>query len=306
MNVRHRWWLAGALLCVSVVCAQRARAQEAPVGAPPASASAQAPTLGPLQLTRPLAPETIARLIDEAESLYRSRNLVRARDAYLAIVELDRMNVHAWLRLGNLHQQAGRSVEALDAYRQASLTIPATAADAESRGKALLNIALLNVAQASRAIDELDAMNAAALKPQRDAVGRQIGAERRRANAAAARGVVSEDEAAVEAAGAVERRSATPHSLPAARAAAADPPAAPPRLRGERATATTAGPSDATAPGTDFEPYTVDRWVARARRAPVRAETARSAITVPITETPLPELPRVEVIRGVRSGAAVR
>jgi fatty acid desaturase len=35
-------------------------------------------------------------------------------------VEIDVANPQAWLRLGNLHQQAGRDEEAIDAYRRAA------------------------------------------------------------------------------------------------------------------------------------------------------------------------------------------
>jgi hypothetical protein len=298
MNVRTRWWLACALMCATAVCAQRARATETPTTAPAAL------RLEPLILTRPLAPETIGRLLDEAEALYRSRRLIEARDAYTALVGFDPGNVHAWLRLGNVHQQMGRDAQALDAYRQASHSIPETAADAASRGKALLNIALLNVALASRAIDELDAMNAASLKPQRDAVGRRIGTERRRAGTAAGRQAVLDDESPVPAARGVERSPPDPAaaSVPRYVGAVAPDPRVP--ARSERGATSPAAPGVSTGPDPAFEPYTVDRWVAKPRRSAVRADTGRSAVTAPITETPLPEPPRVEVFRGAPASGA--
>lgn len=200
---QRRLTCIGALVCLSALGVQRARGEEAsrslpgvPIRTdigPNGSRSAQTPApdpvsmAGPLRLTRPLAPETLARVLAEAESLYRARQLEQARQAYATLVELDPLNAHAWLRLGNLHQLGGRDAEALEAYRSASLTVPATRADAEARGKALLNVALLHVAHASRAIDELDAMGLATLGDARGDVARQVGAQRHRANRAATR-----------------------------------------------------------------------------------------------------------------------
>jgi tetratricopeptide (TPR) repeat protein len=273
---QRRWTCIGALVCLSALGAQRARAEEAsrtPPGVPirmdlgvagtgpvgttgPADAASVA---GPLRLTRPLAPETLARVLAEAESLYRARQHDQARQAYATLVELDPLNAHAWLRLGNLHQLAGRDADALDAYRNASLTVPTTRADAEARGKALLNVALLHVAHASRAIDELDAMGLATLGEARGDVARQVGAQRHRANRAATRD-----------------------------------------FEGSRP-ARDAGDAPQAEPG---GPYTVDRWTARARRPPTRRESpGRAAIVEPVLESAQPEPPVVEVLRGGRGAA---
>ncbi len=208
-----RWSVVAALVCVSAVATHRARGEEASSatpgatiatdrtaqpggrrpdrGAPPGGLHADAPrgavAPGPLRLARPLDPETRARALEEAESAYRARRFEQARRAYATLAELEPLNAHAWLRLGNLHQHAGRDDEALDAYRNASLTIPSTRAEAEARGKALLNIALLNVAAASRAIDELDGMRLGGLADARTDAARQVGAQRHRAARAAAR-----------------------------------------------------------------------------------------------------------------------
>jgi tetratricopeptide (TPR) repeat protein len=199
-----RWSIVAALVCLSALAAQRVRGEEASGGAPaPATrvapgsalapgvpsppAVAAVPAAGPLRLTRPLAPETLARVLAEAEALYRARQHEQSRQAFATLVEIEPALAHAWLRLGNLHQLAGRDAEALEAYRAASLAVPASRAEAETRGKALLNIALLHVAAASRSIDELDAMRLGALDDARSDVARQVGAQRHRAVRAAGR-----------------------------------------------------------------------------------------------------------------------
>ncbi|RPH42411.1 MAG: tetratricopeptide repeat protein, partial [Burkholderiales bacterium] len=195
MNLRHRWWMAGMLLCLAAICAHRARAEGAsPWPVVPAGASSVRAVTGhaPLALLRPVAPETIERALAEADALYRSGQSGQALQAYATLVEIDARNPQAWLRLGNLHQQAGREDEALDAYRRAAHARTGTPAEAEARGKALLNIALLGVADAIRAIDELDAMDLAALDETRDAVFEQVGAQRRRVNRMATRWIAAE------------------------------------------------------------------------------------------------------------------
>lgn len=261
MNMTQKWWLAAALMCVSAVSVQRARAQEAGILEAVGGASSIAPasttspalssksgsssqTASPLPMTRPVDPVTIARVADEAERAYQARDTDQALQGFRTVVELDPLNVQAWLRLGNLHQQAARVDEALSAYQTAIAISPQGPPQREARGKALLNLALLNVARASRAIDELDAMGLGGFKPARDDTALQVGAQRHRAYRSAK---ASFD---VEA-----------------------PPA--------------------------FEPYTVDRWIARTPRTTVRREVARPGVIDPITETPLPPIPSVPTLRGL-------
>ena len=294
MSPRHRRWsIVGALVCLSALAVQRVRAQDVWLAPPDARVRvdttqvASAPA-GALVLTRPLAPETLARVLAEAESLYRARQFEQARQAYATLVEIEPLNAHAWLRLGNLHQHAGREVDALEAYRNATLTVSSSPAEAEARGKALLNVALLHVASASRAIDEFDAMRVASLAQARSDVARQVGAQRHRASRAAERDVdpapgrpAPAPAATTGAAGATppDRQRPTPLAAPAPTPASA------------------AGPEPAVAPG---GPYTVDRWSGRARRAPSRRETpGRGAIVEPVTEDGgLPARPVVETFRG--------
>jgi len=279
-----------------------------PVIAPPVLGRSQVEALlGPLRLIRPLASETLERLIDEGESVYRARNLPQALDAFATVVELEPDAVHAWLRLGNLHQQAGRHAEALNAYRQAVLARPRSARDDTSRGKALLNIAMFGIAQAEQALETFerdhdpddDQPLFESLVPTRDDAAQRLADARRRADrhlepatvtVTAPRGPVR-----AEGAGALER---TPSARPRAPAvgagdrAAADPPPAR-RARGDRDT-----DDDA------FEPYTVDRWTGRARRAPVRPAAGRGGWVEPVSEVPSTAVPPVEVLRGVAPGRA--
>ena len=313
MSPRHRCWsVVATLVCLSAIAMQRARAQdvwlapldarihvEAPAARPATSASASAPPhAGALVLTRPLAPETLARVLAEAESLYRARQFEQARQAYATLVELEPLNAHAWLRLGNLHQHAGRDVDALEAYRNATLTVPTVPSEAEARGKALLNVALLHVASASRAIDELDAMRLATLGQARSDVARQVGAQRHRAGRAAERDF---DAASVRGAAAPTDAAGAAGAARAPGAAGAPgtsgaPGAAPADRQRPTPDASRASDTDVAPRG----PYTVDRWSGRARRAPTRREApGRGAIVEPLTEDGgLPARPVVESYRG--------
>ncbi|MFN7644946.1 MAG: tetratricopeptide repeat protein [Burkholderiales bacterium] len=315
MNLRHRWWVAAMLLCVGAAWAHRARAD----GASPWPTTAGAPSVAsvtgqaPLALLRPVAAETIERALREADALYRSRQSAQALQAYATLVEIDAANPQAWLRLGNLHQQAGRDEEAIDAYRRAARVRAATPPEAQARGKALLNIALLGIADATRAIDELEAMKLSALDDTRGAVAEQLGTQQRRADRSAGQWlpapsppdtppvpVVQPTPALQRAARAVQ---APPASLvPAAPTAAA----AMPIPRPASAAAVRAVPAPAASPppaaAEPFEPFTVDRWIAKARRAVGVRTTGRSAVTEPVTETPLPPLPVVETHRGGAGG----
>jgi hypothetical protein len=315
MNLRHRWWVAAMLLCVGAAWAHRARAD----GASPWPASAGAPSVAsvtgqaPLVLLRPVAAETIERALREADALYRSRQSAQALQAYATLVEIDVANPQAWLRLGNLHQQAGRDEEAIDAYRRAARVRAATPPEAEARGKALLNIALLGIADATRAIDELEALKLSALDDTRETVAEQLGTQQRRADrsagqwrSAASPPVTPPPPVAQPA----------PVGQPAARAvqahAASLVPTVPTAVAGTpiprpaSVVAVRAAPAAAASPppvaAEPFEPFTVDRWIAKARRAVGARTTGRSAVTEPVTETPLPPLPVVETHRGGAGG----
>ncbi|MBP8308853.1 MAG: DUF192 domain-containing protein, partial [Burkholderiaceae bacterium] len=124
--------------------------------------------LGPIHLLRPLAPETITRLLDEAESLYRGRQWVQALEAYRSLIELDPRNRTAWLRMGNLHHQRNQLASAASAYRKAA-QLPAPAPEAggfepatreatEVRAKALANLAVVNLELARESLNELQTL----------------------------------------------------------------------------------------------------------------------------------------------------
>jgi hypothetical protein len=148
-----------------------------------------------------------------------------------------------------------------------------------ARAKAWLNVALLYVAHASRAIDEVDALRAGLpgvtrahpLTGQRHDAARQVGAQRHRAYR------VAEDAFGMQ----VPTQPASPaQSYPQEPVPSAQP----------------------------FEPYTVDRWIALPRRvsskpsATSKPMTARSAVIEPLTESPLPAAPQVERLQGLPPG----
>jgi hypothetical protein len=321
MNLRHRWWVAAMLLCVGAAWAHRARADGAspwplPAGAPSvASVTGQAP----LALLRPVAAETIERALREADALYRSRQSAQALQAYATLVEIDVANPQAWLRLGNLHQQAGRDEEAIDAYRRAARVRAATPPEAEARGKALLNIALLGIADATRAIDELEAMKLPALDDTRETVGEQLGTQQRRADRSAGQWLPAPSPPVTPPTSVAQP---TPPGQPVARAVQAPPASLVPTTtttttaptaaagmpipRPASVAAVRVAPAAAASPppvaAEPFEPFTVDRWIAKARRAVGTRTTGRSAVTEPVTETPLPPLPVVEMHRGGAGG----
>ena len=274
MNLRQRWWMATALMVLSAAGAQRVRAQELPqetAVAAPASAPAAAQGRA-LCAVRPGAHVLDAHALDllqsESESAYRAGDHQQALRGFSNLLDHDPCNTMAWFRLGNLHQQAGREEDALRAYQQAaSMSVSGESGEiAQIRGKAWLNIALLNVARASRAIDALDSLQIAALKSNRHAAARQVGAERHRAYRSAQRAFDVEIPSQVM------------------------------RPRAE----SSADRIDAAS-----SPYTVDRWVSMPRRASVRPASGRSAVIEPLTETPLPAAPSVELMQGA-SGSASR
>jgi hypothetical protein len=322
MNPRHPWWLAGALVCVSAVGAHRALASDVPVLPAAVAMTVERTLLGPLRLVRPLDPATIERAVHEADSLYLGLKYREAYAAFVAVVELDPLNAFAWLRLGNLDQQAGRDDEALKAYGRASAPPPVSAAAAEARGKALLNIALLSVARAGRAMDELDAMHALALEAAREDAAQQLAEQRLRADRAMSpqsdvltrtgtaprsdtvprfrdEGEAGMADSALPPAARSPARMTVPVGVPVTRAALPAIPAAVPAAAGRLPPETRSSP-DA------FEPYTVDRWIATPRRPAARTVQARPAVTEPLRSVPLPPPPVVESFSGAAQRGPLR
>lgn len=203
------------------------------------------------------------------------------------------MQAAQWLKLGNQLQRAGRDDEALQAYLEATRSGPAASPtasrlpsepplnddNAQARAKAWLNVALLYVAHASRAIDEVDALRAGLpgvtrahpLTGQRHDAARQVGAQRHRAYRAA------EDAFGMQ----VPTQPTQPAQSP---------------------------PQDPAQTAQPFEPYTVDRWIALPRRASSKPSamskpiSGRSAVIEPLTESPLPAAPQVERLQGLPPG----
>lgn len=275
MNLRQRWMAASALLFLSAAAAQRARATESDVKAvpPPISVILQSGEGSALRLTSPISSGTVARVLADAEAAYQRGDLAQAAADFSAVTEIDAANPMAWLRLGNIHQKAGQEDRAMQAYRQAvgpvdgqSLRVQSVAAEAQQReaiAKALLNIALISVGQASRAIDSLDQLDLAQMRAVRHDVARQVGAQRHRAYRSA-RQVLDVNVPVQGPSVPAPNRSA---------AAVGDHPQA-------------------------IEPYTVDRWTSLPRRVTGKQDGGRSAITEPLREDPPPPRPVVEHLQG--------
>ena len=166
------------------------------------AASAASTELAPLALVRPLAPQTLARLFDEAESLYLARQGARALEALRQLTELEPTHRGAWLRIGNLHHQRNQLEAAALAYRRAAAPpadgIPEaeSVSDASVRARALANLAAVALEQARDALADLQqvrvpaASATAALREQLVADLRQVEAAARASGPTAARGVV--------------------------------------------------------------------------------------------------------------------
>lgn len=110
--------------------------------------------LGPLVLVKPLAPQTLTFLLNEAESQYRFGNPSQALRGFETIVSVVPTSAKAWLRIGNLHHQGGRVIPALEAYRRSAQSHDE--GDGSSRQKAWMNICLLHIAEAETALDALE------------------------------------------------------------------------------------------------------------------------------------------------------
>jgi len=328
MSRRHpmrgsaRWLVLACLLSGPIDAVAQAPGRPgvvAPPGRAPAPAAVMSRAqvnalLGPLRLVRPLAPETIDRLFQEGESLYRSQHHQQAFEAFATLLELEPRHIPAWLRVGNLHQQAEREPEAVEAYRRASREAPHTDADLESQGKALLNIALLGLSQLDRAIEDFEAIDVRTALDQdafgdvREGLARSLAQLRHRILAG------RDDRFAPER----DPRSAWPRGRRSVHLDEADAPEDehPGRRRTRdpesRRSAFQEGrrvepeppwlPSPAPSDPRAHEPYTVDRWTGRSRRPAGGSTPARSMLVEPLTESPLPAAPAVDVLRGGPAG----
>lgn len=145
-----------------------------------AGAGCAAPLLPPMALLRPLAPDTLARAVEEADGLYHAKHWGRALEAFCGLVEIDSANRLAWLRIGNLQHQRSRLSHAAEAYRQAARA--ADAADAIEptpvRARALANLMAVALELARDSLGELRQLN---LPSQASAMqlAEQVGAELR-------------------------------------------------------------------------------------------------------------------------------
>ncbi len=161
--LREGSWTAGIApmpLAPVPPLAPPSRGPSSPPGAAmvaPVRVSAARAVLPPLRLVRPLAPATLERLLDEAESLYQGRQWEQAVEAFSDLVEWDPGRRQAWLRLGNLHHQRQRLEPAAAAYQRAAAPASAqegvlSGVEASARAKALANLIALNLATMREAL----------------------------------------------------------------------------------------------------------------------------------------------------------
>lgn len=137
----------------------------APASHPVAAAAVCSSALPALALTRPLAPETLARALEEADGLYHGKHWARAMEAFCGLVEVDPGNRMAWLRIGNLHHQRSRLAPATHAYRQAARAPDAADGHVGApeptpvRARALANLAAVALELARESLGELEMLN---------------------------------------------------------------------------------------------------------------------------------------------------
>ena len=119
----------------------------------------------PARAVRPASPETIGRLLEEANAAYQAQLWDQAMDAFKAVVALDPDNALGWLRIGNLHHRKKQWIAASVAYRKADTRSQKTASGDELRARALFNLAAVNLEMAEAAIEQAMAL------PSNDARG---------------------------------------------------------------------------------------------------------------------------------------
>jgi tetratricopeptide (TPR) repeat protein len=128
-----------------------------------ASHAASPSVCHPLEMREPLpgdksvAPETVQRLLDDAERAYRAKEFTQAKAAYIAVLELTPSNEAAWLRLGNIQQLLGCKELALFAYRHLLPKTPDKIQEVQARG--VLNLALIAGEQLTEALTMLSKAN---------------------------------------------------------------------------------------------------------------------------------------------------
>jgi tetratricopeptide (TPR) repeat protein len=126
--------------------------------------------LGPLVLLRELSEGSIQTLLAEAEGQYRFGQLTQAMAGFRGLLELAPKESRAWLRLGNLHHQAGATDAALVAYQRV-IDLPAASEVLELiRDKALFNLGFIHLERAEKALGLLEASTNAREPRQFDAL----------------------------------------------------------------------------------------------------------------------------------------
>lgn len=130
-----------------------------------ASASVDRTTASEPSAVPPADPEALHRMLVEAEAAYAEGHWSSALEAFTAVSAVDPANAFAWLRIGNLHHRQGQLQAAGDAYRRAGGNAAHGATRAaesieirQTRIKALINLASVEVELASAALDQAAAL----------------------------------------------------------------------------------------------------------------------------------------------------
>jgi tetratricopeptide (TPR) repeat protein len=129
------------------------------------------------------------RLVEQAESHYQTQNWSLALESWKAVLERDPDHALAWLRCGNIHHRRAQHLSAAQSYRRVlqvtargSVRTHASSvaqADLDTlRGKALVNLAMVNVELAREALRQVrevptrdEVVRSTALALERDTLG---------------------------------------------------------------------------------------------------------------------------------------
>lgn len=122
------------------------------------------------------ANEELIAWLQAGEQAYRERRADEALQIFQRIVAAEPGLAHAWLRIGNLHQQRRQWFQALSAYRRAATRPGADAGELAqaTRRKALHNLAAINLELARQSLREIERLGPIDGSPDTGDMGRII------------------------------------------------------------------------------------------------------------------------------------
>ncbi len=122
------------------------------------------------------ANEELIAWLQAGELAYRERRADEALQIFQRIVAAEPGLAHAWLRIGNLHQQRRQWFQALSAYRRAATRPGADAGELAqaTRRKALHNLAAINLELARQSLREIERLGPIDGSPDTGDMGRII------------------------------------------------------------------------------------------------------------------------------------